>query len=457
MTPVSGGSGGRWRLASKVSRAEAVPTETVLPAEADVVVVGAGIAGISAALFLNAKGLRTVVLEKGVVAGEQSSRAFGWIYSSGWDLGKLELANRAKTIWQSFAERFGEDIGFRQSGNFSLIASDEDHERHQGWLKSALETQPRMDARIINGSELDRLMPGASAKFKGALYQASDGTAEPTWSVSRIANGATREGVQIVAPCAARTIERQGGKIAGVHTELGYVKASRVVIAGGPWSSLFARNLGVRVPQLAIASSMQRLSAIDGALPGSGYGLDFTWLRMTDGGTAVGVSRNVSPITLDSFRFFADFLPALRNAGALVKVRLGRDLLDSAQVKSRWSGQERSPFEDVRILAGRIDPAEVDGALANLRRANPQYEQAQVLERWAGMVDATPDSTPFICDVPDLPGVFLITGFSGNGLTTGPAAGEMIAEMVAGEKTTCDPSIYRFNRFTDGSPYVYRH
>jgi len=58
---------------------------------------------------------------------------------------------------------------------------------------------------------------------------------------------------------------------------------------------------------------------------------------------------------------------------------------------------------------------------------------------------------------PDVPGLFLITGFSGNGLTTAPASGQMIAEMIAGEQTTCDPSIYRFNRFTDGSEFVFRH
>ena len=73
------------------------------------------------------------------------------------------------------------------------------------------------------------------------------------------------------------------------------------------------------------------------------------------------------------------------------------------------------------------------------------------------MIDATPDSTQFVTPVPDMPGLFVITGFSGNGLTTGPAAGEMIAQMVAGEKTTCDPSIYRFNRFTDGSDFVFRN
>lgn len=450
-------AGQGWQQFSSVPRAMPVETLTELPKEADVVVIGAGIAGISTALFLNEKGLSTVVLEKGVVAGEQSSRAFGWIYSNGWDLGKLELTNQSKKIWQGFAARFGEDIGFRQSGNYSLLGTDEEVDMYKEWLKEALAIQPQMDSKIVTGSELDALIPGAGEKFKAALYQATDGTAEPTYSVSRIALGAIREGVKIVAPCAARSIEREGGKIAGVYTEKGYIKAKHVVIAGGAWSSLFAGNLGVHVPQLTITCSMQRLSQIQGALPGAGYGPDFTWRMQANGETSVAVLLNAAPITKDSFRFFFDFLPTLDHTDGLVKVRLSQDFFKSLCMKSSWGNDEITPFEQVRMLHGTVDHHENEVVLANLRRAFPQYNDAKVLEEWAGMIDATPDSTQYVTEIPDVPGLFLITGFSGNGLTTAPASGQMIAEMIAGEKTTCDPSIYRFNRFTDGSEFVFRH
>lgn len=446
-----------WRINSDIPRVLQVQTQDTLPAEADVVVIGAGVAGISTALFLNERGLKTVVLEKGIVAGEQSGRAFGWIYSNGWDLGKLELANRAKQIWNGFSSRFGEDIGFRQSGNYSLLDSDEAIEHSEEWLKSAREIQPQTDSRIVSGSELDKLIPGSSSRFKAALWQASDGTAEPTYSVPRIALGAMREGVTIVGHCAARTIEREGGKIAGVHTELGYIKARFVVVAGGAWSSLFARNAGFDFPQLSINSSMQRLSAVDGALPGAGYGPDFAWRMMANGETSVGVTGSTAPVTTDNFRYLPDFFKTLKYSGDLVKVRLSGDFFNSLRLASRWGAEEMTPFEQVRMLSATVDTDETDIALANLRRAWPAYGKAVVKERWAGMIDATPDSTPFVTEVPQVPGAFIITGFSGNGLTTGPAAGEMIAQMIAGEKTTCDPSIYRYDRFTDGSEFVFRH
>lgn len=451
-------SAGRgWRSNSQIPRALQVKTEDTLPAEVDVVVIGGGVAGLSSALFLNERGLRTIVLEKGVVAGEQSGRAFGWIYSNNWDLGKLELANRSKEIWQGFSARFGEDIGFRQGGNFSLLSTDEEVEQSRKWLESALEIQPEMDAKILTGGELDALIAGAAGTYKAALYQASDGSAEPTFSVSKIAQGAMREGIRIIAPCAARTIEREAGKVAGVHTELGYVKAKAVVLAGGAWSSMFARNAGISFPQLAVSSHLQRLSRIEDALPGSGYGPDFAWCRTFDGETILGALVNTSPITADSFRHLFDFLPALKHSAGLVKVRLSSDFFESLRLKTRWNADEVTPFEDIRMLSGNVDHRQANIELANLRRANPQYERAVLKERWGGMIDATPDSTQFVTDVPDLPGLFVVTGFSGNGLTTGPASGEMIAQIIEGEKTTCDRSIYRFNRFTDGSDFVFRN
>lgn len=447
-----------WRINGTVSRAEAVAGYSDLPAEADVVVIGAGIAGISTALFLNEKGLKTVVLEKGVVAGEQSSRAFGWVYSNGWHHEKLELANRSKEIWRSFSGRFGEDTGYRQSGNFALLKSEEEVEQSRRWLDRALAVQPHMDAKIVAGSDLEHLVPGASTIYTAALYQASDGTAEPSYSVSRIAVGAMREGVQIVAPCAARTIEREAGKVAGVHSERGYIKAPIVVLAGGAWASLFAQNCGVRFPQLGLVGSHLRLNGASGAVSGAGHGTDgISWRQHANGETSIGAQRNPAPITKESFRYFFDFLPTLSHGRGLFEISLGRDFLHSLLQKSTWGAHEVTPFEETRMLAARPQQASNALSLTLLKQKFPQYEGAMILEEWAGIIDATPDSTPFVTAVPNFPGLFLIAGFSGGGFTTGPAAGEMIAELIAAGKTTCNPSIYRFDRFTDGSRFEFRH
>ncbi|MCW1873326.1 FAD-binding oxidoreductase [Erwinia sp. INIA-01] len=443
--------------ASQIPRAQAVSTQADLPAEADVVVIGGGIAGISTALFLNEKKLNVVVLEKGVVAGEQSSRAFGWVYSNHWDLGKYELANQSKRIWSGFASRFDTDVGFRASGNYVMMHTDEEISAAEEWLKHARARDPQCDARIVSGAAMNAVIAGAGDKYKAMLYQASDGTAEPVWSVSRIAEGAMREGVKIVAPCAARTIEYAAGRVAGVHTEQGFIKCQNVVLAGGAWSALFAENAGYHLPQLSIDSSMMRISSAEGTLPGAGYGPDFVWRQMANGETSIGVMQHIAPVTKASFKYLTDFFPSLRYSSDLLKITFTRDFFHSLNMKSRWSAQDITPFEEIRMLSGQVDHAATQEALANLRRAWPAYQQTTVKEQWAGIIDASPDSTPYISAVANRNDIYVITGFSGNGLTTGPAAGQMLAQLIAGDQTTCNPHIYRFNRFSDGSPFTFRH
>ena len=435
-----------WRNPSDVPRAlQVLNTTEILPKEADVVVIGGGIAGISAALSLRERGFNVVVLEKGMVAGEQSSRAFGWVYAMGWPMETIASAQRGKEIWTGMAQRLGVDVGFRPFGNFSLLGSDEEMAQQEEWLKQAKQVVPQLDGRVIGAQELENLMPGASKTYKGALYSPTDGGGEPQWSVPRMAEAAIRMGVTIVAPCAARTVEREGGKVAGVHTERGYIKAKHVVVAAGAWTSLFTRNAGADFPLLAVNSSMQRVSAIPGVLPGAGYGADFTWRQMANGETSIGIFGRTANITADHFRYLGDYITTLTK-GYGVKVSLSSDLFETMNMKSSWGPNEVSPFEEVRMLSATVDKEATDEALAALRRAFPQYEKAEVKETWAGMIDVSPDAKPYVDQVESIPGLYVICAMA-NGFTVGPAHGESIAKWINGEDVKLDPKVFGLKRF----------
>ena len=102
------------------------PSDEALPSKADVVVIGGGIIGVTTALFLAERGIRTVLCEKGIVAGEQSSRNWGWCRTMGRDPRELPLAIESLRLWRSMNERIGAETGFRQIGTLYLESDTEE-------------------------------------------------------------------------------------------------------------------------------------------------------------------------------------------------------------------------------------------------------------------------------------------------------------------------------------------
>ena len=113
------------------------------PASADVVVIGGGIVGVATALFLRRRGLAVVLLEKGRVAGEQSSRNWGWIRQQGRDPAELPLMIEARALWHTLAAETGEDIGLAGGGVAYLARRPRDLAAFAGWLPHAAAHRPR--------------------------------------------------------------------------------------------------------------------------------------------------------------------------------------------------------------------------------------------------------------------------------------------------------------------------
>ena len=103
---------------------DTIPSDDVLPASADVVVIGGGIAGTSAAYWLARRGVSVALLEKGQVGGEQSSRNWGWCRQAGRDHGEIPLIRHSVEMWANMAEEIGADVGWARSG--VLFVSDDE-------------------------------------------------------------------------------------------------------------------------------------------------------------------------------------------------------------------------------------------------------------------------------------------------------------------------------------------
>ncbi|HKS89091.1 MAG TPA: FAD-dependent oxidoreductase, partial [Stellaceae bacterium] len=177
-------------------RVDQVASDERPPARADIVIIGGGIIGTSAALYLAQKGVSVALIEKGHIAGEQSSRNWGWCRKMGRDPREIPLVIESLRLWQRMNGTVEAETGFRACGIMYLGAGDDDLARYAEWLDYAREYQ--LDTHLIDGAEVARLLPGSTKRWAGALYTPSDGKAEPQKAAPAIAAAARRLGAAVV-------------------------------------------------------------------------------------------------------------------------------------------------------------------------------------------------------------------------------------------------------------------
>jgi len=432
-------------------RVDAVESDPAPPPRSSVVVIGGGIIGCSTALFLALRGVPVVLCEKGEIAGEQSSRNWGWCRKMGRDVREVPLSIEALRLWSEMNTLVEAETGFRQCGIVYLCKTKQELERREAWVEQVGRTY-QLDSRIVTRAEAVALLPGLNGDWAGGLYTASDGRAEAQKAAPAIASAARRAGATVLTKCAVRGVERQAGRIAGVVTERGRIACESVVLAGGVWSRLFCRSLGLRLPQLQVRSSVMRTYPLDGGPEISCSGFGFGVRKRLDGGYNVASwSGNVHDIVPDTLRFFADFLPAARMERDTLRLRLGPAFMEEWRQPRQWSLDAESPFERTRVL----DPPPYEPILRQAKdsivAAFPAFREMRVAERWGGVIDVTPDAVPIVFAVDDEPGFFIATGFTGHGFGIGPGAGRLMADLVTGARPVVDPTPFRFSRFSDGS------
>jgi glycine/D-amino acid oxidase-like deaminating enzyme len=423
-----------------------VASDPTLPKQTDVVVIGGGIIGAATALFLAEKGISVALCEKGRIGGEQSSRNWGWCRTMGRDASEIPLAMESLRLWRDMNRRTSRETGFRQPGIMYLCQTESEIAAQEAWLGHARQYQ--VDARLLKGAVLEAAMPGAMNSFIAGMHTPSDGRAEPALAAPAIAEAARDHGAQIFTGTAVRGVEQAAGRISGVVTERGRIACQSVVLAGGAWSRLFAGNAGMDLPLLKVLGSVFRTAPLDGPEL-TAAGSVFAFRKRMDGGYSIARrNANTAEITPDHFRLLSDFLPRLINNRNEIRLRVGTRSWEELRTARRWSLDEATPFEAVRVL----DPKPKQGILAEARgvlsKAFPAFAGMQVVESWAGLMDVTPDAVPVIDQVGHMPGFFIATGFSGHGFGIGPGAGRLMADMVAGDRTVVDPTPFRLNRFS---------
>jgi len=226
------------------------------------------------------------------------------------------------------------------------------------------------------------------------------------------------------------------------------IRTKIAVLSGGAWASTFCRQLGIRLPQATIRSSVASVSLPRGTLPDALHTKSITITRRGDETYSLAISglAKFDP-TLQKLRYAKDFLPMFArrwqslSPGGLEGVRSGHEGLN------RWRLDQPTPMEKMRVL----DPSADEATLTEIRRRAidlcPVIGEARVTASWAGYIDMTPDGIPAIGETQSLPGFVLAAGLSGHGFGIGPGCGHLVADMVTGATPIVDPEPYRPERF----------
>jgi sarcosine oxidase subunit beta len=377
---------------------------------ADVVVVGGGVVGCSAAYHLAEAGAgRVLLLERADAVGTGSTGAcaggFRFQFSSRINV-ELSLASVPMIV--GFTETHGVPLDVVQDGYLFLIRDEAALIRFGG--AAEMQRSLGVDARVLTAEDAAEVAPGiATEGLVGATFCPQDGIADPGGLTQGYAAVARRAGAELRLGVEVTGLLTEGDRVGGVRTSGGEVRAPVVVNAAGPWAAELARSAGVELPLEAIP----RTVLTTGPFPG------------------VPERRTLVIDAATSFYLHREGAGVLMGMG-------GRD--------------ERPSFSlevDDRFVAEDLLPVAVE--------VFPPLEAAGIAGSWAGLYEMTPDRHPIIGPAP-VEGLWLANGFSGHGFQHAPVVGKLLAEMIVeGAARTVDVSSLGLDRFARGDLVAEAH
>ncbi|SHK15414.1 Glycine/D-amino acid oxidase [Roseomonas rosea] len=425
-----------------------------LPEAVDVAVIGGGVAGVAAAYFLAKAGRSVAILEKGAIAAEQSSRNWGWCRVQNRDEREIPLMQRSLEIWAGLAEETGGDYGFRRDGLVYVTRSEAEMARWQAWVDMARGYQAH--SRMLSAAEARAATPGNDGAWIGGVASPRDGMAEPFKAVPALAEAARKLGVTVHQRCAVRGLDTTAGRVTGVVTERGRIRAEAVLLAGGAWSGMFLRRHGVDLPQTSVRSTVFLTQPAPEVTKGGIYTPDITISRRGNGGYIVAANnRGRIEVTPGGLRHARKFWPTLVSRWNSVSFGVGSSFFRGPDaLAGKWSFDGPAPYEaeDMRVLDPAPSRNVEEPGLEQLAKSWPALAGTKAAATWGGWIDSTPDAVPVIAPIDALPGLFLSTGFSGHGFGIGPGAGRLAADLILGAVPVVDPAPFRLERLVDGSP-----
>lgn len=416
---------------------------------ADVVIIGGGIVGCATAWYLARRGVDVALVEKGEIADEQSSRAWGFVRQQARDPAEMPLMIEGNRIWQGLEDELDADIEWVQAGNLALAGDAERMAQLEAWLPVA--RQFGLDTRILSRTEILALIPAMTGSYNGGMFTPGDGHAEPRKATTAFADAARRRGARILSYHVAEDIEMTGGQISAVVTDRGVIRTPVVVNAAGAWAMMVARMVGLPLPQIVTRATVAETTPMERVTGVGVWGPGVSFRQKNDGAFYIaGGAQSDYDLTLGSLRYAREFMPNYLKNRRLFRMRVGAPLLHDIARRIPGTESHRHPF--TRTVG--IEPAPNAGtalrSLKNLGALIPDTRDLRIRRTWAGMIDATPDAIPVIGPAGSPNGFIFATGFSGHGFAMGPIVGKLLAELIVDGEPSISLHELSYDRFREG-------
>jgi glycine/D-amino acid oxidase-like deaminating enzyme len=367
-------------------------------ATTDVLVIGGGIIGVSAAYFLSRRGIDAALVEKAAVGREASGSTAGTMSFQNKKIEVVPLVQEALRVWAGLQEELGDAIEFRQPGGFRVAESEEQENKLRASVKDQQDLGIKVE--VMTGSDLKKAASYFGPAVRAASFCKDDARSNPLTAPLAIARGAEKNGLTLRERSEAAAIQILGKNRFRVQTAGGDIECARILNCSGVWARKIFTMAGVQIP--ITLDPMQVM------------------------------------VTERTPRIFPHIITHVSGNMTLKHVDSGNVVIGGG-----WTGVGD---EDRGIKQVNYDS--MQGNLAYAARVIPALGHLHLIRCWTGLEGRTPDLLPLMGELKQVPGFFSACCAKG-GWTLGPLLGRTAAELIAGETPAIDISDYDVNRHAD--------
>jgi len=363
--------------------------------DTEVVIIGGGIVGASAALALRHMNIAVTLVERDVCGSHSSGVNYGGVRRQGRSLAQLPLSARAHAIWGQLKSIIGIDGEYLRSGHLKIARSQSDLQSLESYRE--LTKDFGMDLQMLDAAELRSRYPWLGARAVGGSLCPEDGHANPRLVSPAFAAAARRAGADIREHTCVDVIRHDGQKFL-VSTQSGMQLRSNFLLnCAGAWSGKIATQFGENVPM----ESIHPVMVVTEPLP--------AFMNLSLGVEGGGVYARQAPrgnCVIGGSRGFA---------------------LDDTHARPSRDAINLVLQQTVELL--------------------PNLRHAHIIRSWSGTEGSLPDRQPVIAMSKTTPGLIHGFGFSGAGFQIGPAVGEILAELVRDGNTSTPIESFAIDRY----------